>query len=290
MYIEGVIKQFLRNRRASGLADKTIELSEYVMRDFSRYCINTGIIMVNELDEAFIEEYFVYLKYEKTNQKHGGRLSDNTLANYFKVISVFAKFIQRRSFLSFDITQGISAPSLSNGIKQTFSMEQLRYIINNSREDYRTLFRLMLNLGLRISEGISLKRSDIHLDECMIEVYRKKVRKYDLLPFSQELRDDLACYLDKQEQENLFTFKADTVRRYLRRLCEGAEDKLGFASLSIKPHLFRHTFAKHWIMSEGDAFSLQRMLGHSSPHMTSHYVNLFSTDLAKKHKKHAIII
>jgi len=45
------------------------------------------------------------------------------------------------------------------------------------------------------------------------------------------------------------------------------------------PHTFRHTFSKHWILSGGDVYSLQRVLGHSRLDSTQKYVNLFSTAL-----------
>jgi len=44
-------------------------------------------------------------------------------------------------------------------------------------------------------------------------------------------------------------------------------------------HLFRHTFAKKWILSGGDIFRLQKLLGHSSLEIVKEYVNIFGADL-----------
>ena len=46
-------------------------------------------------------------------------------------------------------------------------------------------------------------------------------------------------------------------------------------------HLFRHTFAKKWILNGGDSFRLQKILGHSTMRMVREYVNMFSNDLKK---------
>ena len=46
-------------------------------------------------------------------------------------------------------------------------------------------------------------------------------------------------------------------------------------------HLFRHTFAKKWILNGGDIFRLQKILGHSSLEMVRKYVNMFSDDLRR---------
>jgi integrase/recombinase XerD len=63
--------------------------------------------------------------------------------------------------------------------------------------------------------------------------------------------------------------------------------KRGVNKTSI--HAFRHTFAKHYITSGGDAFKLQRLLGHSTLDVTLNYVNLYGKDLKKGYEKHSII-
>jgi integrase/recombinase XerD len=55
--------------------------------------------------------------------------------------------------------------------------------------------------------------------------------------------------------------------------------KRGVGKTSI--HLFRHTFAKNWILAGGDIFRLQKLLGHSSMDIVREYVNMFSDDLQK---------
>ena len=49
----------------------------------------------------------------------------------------------------------------------------------------------------------------------------------------------------------------------------------------ISVHALRHTFAKDWIRNTGDAFRLQKLLGHTSLDMTRNYVNMFTEDLKK---------
>jgi site-specific recombinase, phage integrase family len=47
----------------------------------------------------------------------------------------------------------------------------------------------------------------------------------------------------------------------------------------VLPHLFRHTFARDWILAGGDEFTLQNLLGHTTSDMTKHYVNIYGKDL-----------
>jgi len=53
--------------------------------------------------------------------------------------------------------------------------------------------------------------------------------------------------------------------------------KRGISKTSI--HLFRHTFAKNWILNGGDMFRLQKILGHNSIEIVKHYVNMYGGDL-----------
>ena len=59
--------------------------------------------------------------------------------------------------------------------------------------------------------------------------------------------------------------------------------------VNITPYELRHIFATTYIRKGGDLFSLQRILGHSSPRMTAIYVNLSTEDLHKKHEQVSVL-
>ena len=54
-------------------------------------------------------------------------------------------------------------------------------------------------------------------------------------------------------------------------------------------HLFRHTFAKNWIIKGGDLHSLQKVLGHSTLEMVTHYANLYDADLRPKVENYSVL-
>ena len=73
----------------------------------------------------------------------------------------------------------------------------------------------------------------------------------------------------------------------LKMSIKSYNEKRGVSKTSI--HLFRHTFAKNWIVSGGDIVSLQKMLGHSSLKMVQRYANLYASDVKEKAEDFAIL-
>lgn len=75
---------------------------------------------------------------------------------------------------------------------------------------------------------------------------------------------------------NSYGKKAD--KRTIQKMVADYNKKRGVEKTSC--HLFRHTYAKMFILNGGDAFRLQQLLGHSSMYITKEYVNMFSNELA----------
>ncbi|MGX5621291.1 tyrosine-type recombinase/integrase [Bacillus cereus] len=63
----------------------------------------------------------------------------------------------------------------------------------------------------------------------------------------------------------------------------------GIKGVRVSPYTFRHTFAKYYLLNNGDVMTLQKILGHSSNEMVRKYVNMTSKDIATQHNKHSPI-
>ena len=102
------------------------------------------------------------------------------------------------------------------------------------------------------------------------------------------LKEYIALYRNLEENEDLSSTDPLFCNRFGERLtADGLINAIArynqrreVTKTSI--HLFRHTFAKSWILSGGDLFSLQKMLGHSSLEMVRNYANLYSKDIKDK--------
>ena len=140
----------------------------------------------------------------------------------------------------------------------------------------------LLATGNRLNTVVNLKISDIDFDGGMIALTHTKNRKQQLVPLSATILRILQEYLKfRQGEANEYLFCNQFGKQFtpdgLKNAVRGYNESRGVNKTSI--HLFRHTFAKKWIMSGGDIFRLQKLLGHSSLDIVKEYVNIFGADL-----------
>jgi integrase/recombinase XerD len=117
-----------------------------------------------------------------------------------------------------------------------------------------------------------------------------KSRKPRDIPFCDDVRKLLIRYIKARgEVPSLHffltldghSFGIRSVQAAIRKYGEAA----GIKDVRSSPHTLRHTFAKLYIMNEGDPYNLQDILGHTSQDMVKKYVNLWKPEMRSKHAK-----
>jgi site-specific recombinase XerD len=152
---------------------------------------------------------------------------------------------------------------------------------------------LLLDTGCRITEALTLRVSDVDMENMLITLDGKG-RKQRIVPFSFALRKVLHRFIAdfgrKPDSLLIATWQDTPVRRItalrsIKILCE----QLGFAPPSRTLHAFRHTFAVNYLRRGGSVFHLQKVLGHSTLEMTRRYANLVSSDLQAIHERVSLL-
>jgi len=166
------------------------------------------------------------------------------------------------------------------------------------RTDYRNwmLCSLILDTGLRASEALGLTLDDIDLKEGSLRVNGKGNKKRTAY-IGQRIQEKLLAYLKdchpfiENGHRVLFPPAGLTARRavmtskYLSHIVTEKFDRVGIKRMHSATHRLRHTFAIFFLRNGGDAFSLQRLLGHYDLEMTKRYVRLAQQDLKAAHQK-----
>ena len=182
----------------------------------------------------------------------------------------------------------------------TLTEAQVKLIVNwkpraKSFYDRRLhlLALFLLDTGCRISEALSLRVSDVDLEN-MLATLSGKGRKERIVPFSFALRKAVHRFVkdfNLRPDSALFaTHEGTAVRRMtalrsVKLLCE----RLGFDPPGRTLHAFRHTFAVFYLRRGGSVFHLQKVLGHSSLEMTRRYANLVTADLQAVHERVSLL-
>lgn len=157
------------------------------------------------------------------------------------------------------------------------------------------LMRVMREAGLRVSEAVSLKPEHVDMRNCRVTVREGKGAKDRLTYISSGLRDEIAEWIDRRDEEAegtewLFPTKKGTKvdPNHLRRSVKRYAEKAGIDEVErVSPHTLRHTFATAHYRQHGDIRRLQKLLGHSDISTTMIYTHMADEELEEGAKESA---
>ena len=236
-----------------------------------------------------------YNKKENVNQnieKYISLLRKNNISNATinrKISSLknFLKFLQSEKIIkniNLDIFESLNN---SKKIPKAISKDEINKVLDSlSRSDFKnkniyiTILRLMFISGLRISEALALKWSDLSKADMVLNVYGKgsKERKSYL---TKEFLEVL--YSQKKDEGFIFNIKGKKISvRSVNHFLDRAYRK-GLIKYKISSHVFRHSFATSMLENDADIRHIQKLLGHSSISTTEIY-----TKVARSLKKNVL--
>lgn len=218
-----------------------------------------------------------------------------TINTRLRAIKSFFNFLQREKYIKNNPSTDVKLLKDRRKVVETFSDEQLDQLFKQPNlrtfvgvRDY-TFMMLLLDTGIRVSELEGVCIHDILWKEHKLHVRKTKNGFERIVPISDKMKIQLEKYIQIRgvaEDAALFLTldsNAMSKRQYQNRVTYYGK-KAELEGVRCSCHTFRHTFAKKSVMNGAGIFELQQILGHSSMEMVKVYVNLFSNDVADKHK------
>lgn len=201
----------------------------------------------------------------------------------------FYKFLLYEGELESDPTELLEAPKLGRKLPDTLSVEEIDQIlaaIDHSKPEgmrNRAMLETLYSSGLRVSELIGLKMSNVHSDVGFLRIFGKG-SKERLVPIGKEAlkyieiyQNEVRVHLDIKPGNESFMFLNRNGRQLTRQMVfiviKTLVEKAGIKK-TISPHTFRHSFATHLIEGGADLRAVQEMLGHESITTTEIYTHL----------------
>jgi len=204
-------------------------------------------------------------------------------------IKAFYRYLLLDNQISDDPSELIEGPKLTRKLPDTLSLVDIDKLITavdvSTPEGMRnkTMIEVLYGCGLRVSELITLRISNLYLEINFIKIVGKG-NKERLVPIGSEAIKYLKIWLSEirphipiQNGEEDMVFLNRRGKRlsrvYVFMMIKELAEKIGLKK-SISPHTFRHSFATHLIEGGADLRAVQEMLGHESITTTEIYTHL----------------
>lgn len=254
------------------------------LRDYSEFDLeNTGPF---EITYENIQEYLFQLSKKK--------FSERSQARWISSIKSFFKYLVEDEFRTDNPTNLLEGPKLGLYLPDTLSFEDVNRLIAVIKNDTdlgrrnHCMVEVLYGCGLRVSELIDLKISNINFKESYLKVEGKgdKSRFVPMASFTSKLikdyiRDIRSKYkINKKCEDILFLNSRGSAmsRVIVFIIIKELTEKAGI-NKKISPHTFRHSFATHLLQNGADLRYIQEMLGHSSITTTEIYTHLKNEEL-----------
>lgn len=216
-------------------------------------------------------------------------ISARSQARIISGIKQFFLFLILENELDIDPSESIEMPQIGSKLPEVLSLDEIDALMEaidfSKKEGQRNLAILetLYSCGLRVSELVNLRFSDLYLDEGFIRVIGKG-NKERLVPSSPSVEKELNKYLEqtrnfqaiKPGNENIVFLNRRGVkltRVMIFTIIKELTQKTGLKK-QVSPHTFRHSFATHLLEGGANLRAIQEMLGHESITTTEIYTHL----------------
>ena len=272
-------KMYLKIER--GLSKNTID--SYT-KDLEKLCLflkeNNISISPIAIDTDIVKQ-FIYEVAKNLNPRSQARIISG-LRSFFDYL-VFEEYRNTNP------TDLLETPKIGTKLPDTLSQGEIDALIDAidlshpQGERNRTIFETIYSCGLRVSEAITLKNSDLFFEEGFIRVLGKG-NKERYVPIHENAQRYITMY-QKAIRNHIFPQKGFEDTLFLNRRGKGLSRQMIFMILKdlaikidlkkkISPHTLRHSFATHLLQNGADLRAIQQMLGHESITTTEVYVHI----------------
>lgn len=256
-------------------SEHTINNYEIDLIDFLEF---NGNKLFN-VDREIVNKYMQYL-YDK-------KVSKATISRRLSSLRSFYNYLYNNNMVSKNYFSSIKNPRKENGLPKFVKEVDIdkMFLVPDTRNPIGQrnllIIRMLYATGVRVSELVNIKISDIDLSERTIRILGKG-SKERIVVFGNNTRDILELYLNNGRyklsngnNDYLFLNK-DGNRisdRYIRKVIDDIIVKASI-QMHVSPHMLRHTFATSMLNNGADLVSVKDILGHESLNTTSIYTHV----------------
>ena len=270
-----------------GLSQNTVKAYEVDLLAFMSWITDHTNLDIKNIKEDSINKYISYLFKTK--------LKSSSVNRKISSIKSFYLFLIKKSIVATSPISEVISPKQEKYLPSSMSEDEVDKLLNSPDSNIKiekrdkAMIEMLYATGMRISELVNLKITDIDMQRCVVKVLGKG-SKERLIPFGEQAYEALNNYLsdrDKSSSKEVFLSNRRTkisrvafwhrIKHYIVR--ENLKQ-------TISPHTLRHAFATHLLNRGADLRSVQLLLGHSDLSTTQIYTHIAKQRLSDVLKKH----
>ena len=283
-------KNYLKLER--GLSDNSIKSYDYDLILFKKFLITNKI---NDTPLNCKPETIKNYLYKCFSDK-----KSISQARSISAIKSFFNYLIFEGYIKDSPISNIESPKQEKKLPKVLTEEEIKKLINSIdlNHDFgqrnKTILEILYGTGIRVSELINLKLSNIFFKENIIKVIGKG-NKERFVPLGEIASNEMKIYINNRNRLKIDSKSSDIL--FLNRYGRGLTRSMIFKIISdaskrvgldkkISPHTLRHSFATHLIKNGADLRTIQMILGHESITTTEIYTHLDTLHLEEVLKKY----
>lgn len=290
--VDNMVKAYMRYLKLErNLSPNTIEAYRNDLRWLLAY-VNFHGLKVEEVKLEDLDNFSASL--------HDQRITPRSQARILSGVRSFFKFLLLDGFIDADPTELLVSPHVRNALPDVLStaeVDRLEASIDLSKwegQRNRAIIEVLFSCGLRVSELVNLKLSNLYVEEKFVRVTGKG-DKERLVPISSRALDELnAWFADRNamrikpgEEDYVFLNRrgAHLTRTMILIMIKRQAVAAGITK-NISPHTLRHSFATALLEGGADLIAIQAMMGHEDIATTEIYTHIDTSSLREEITKH----
>lgn len=283
-------KNYLKLER--GLSDNSIKSYDYDLILFKKFLIANKI---NDTPINCKPETIKNYLYKSFSDK-----KSISQARSISAIKSFFNYLIFEGYIKDSPISNIESPKQEKKLPKVLTEEEIKKLINSIDLNHefgqrnKTIIEILYGTGIRVSELINLKLSNIFFKENIIKVIGKG-NKERFVPLGEIASNEMKIYINNRNRLKIDSKSSDIL--FLNRYGRGLTRSMIFKIISdaskrvgldkkISPHTLRHSFATHLIKNGADLRTIQLILGHESITTTEIYTHLDTLHLEEVLKKY----
>ena len=275
------------------LADNTVSAYSNDIKAFFSFLTNFNIEDPSEITKEHLSKFFKFL--------FNLGLSSNSAARYYSSLKGFFNYLVLNNYISSNPIEKIPTPKLGKNLPSVLTVNEMESILSQPDCSQtlglrdKALLELFYACGLRVSELLNLKLSDLFFEEEVIRVFGKG-SKERIVPIGSSAINWVRKYLNnsrplivkKMRSENYLLLNSRGAKLSRMGIWKIVNKYVKLAGIEkeVHPHTFRHSFATHLLEGGADLRAVQEMLGHADISTTQIYTHIDREFIKSVHKQY----